>query len=209
MYHKVRSLQLISSLARKNELQYSNIRPTGKCWSLRRRFGYPNWAHWRILWHTKWTCELVDTFSLLAIILMGISVFLIKLPVLPLQNRTTRSARRSRTYFWPNGIVRYRFHSNVDSDTREKICKAISKWEAKTCLKFRYRISLPCFRISLPRFRITQSDYIEFTADDSNSVFWIPLARKVENSEFNLDLRAGLKELSCMRLAMLLVYGMN
>ena len=99
---------------------------------------------------------------------MGISVFLIKLPVLPLQNRTTHSARRSRTYLWPNGIVRYRFHSNVDSDTREKICKAISKWEAKTCLKFHYRISLPCFRISLPRFRITQSDYIEFTADDSN-----------------------------------------
>ena len=40
-------------------------------------------------------------------------------------------------------------------------------------------------------------------------VFQLSLASKVEDSEFSLDLAAGVKELPCMRLATLLVYGMN
>ena len=71
-----------------------------------------------------------------------------------MQDRTTRAARRSRNFLWPNGIVYYTFHSSVTSTTRNTTIRAINTWTSGTCLRFLVRSS--------------QSDYIEFTAHDSN-----------------------------------------
>lgn len=71
-----------------------------------------------------------------------------------MQDRTTRAARRSRNFLWPNGIVYYTFHRSVTSTTRNTIIRAINTWTSGTCLRFLVRSS--------------QSDYIEFTAHNNN-----------------------------------------